>query len=72
MPRRDGTGPQGEGPMTGRAAGGCAGYDTPAPAGRPGLGLGRGWGRGLGRGLGIGRRGGRGWQRLTPLDNDKK
>lgn len=26
MPRRDGTGPIGEGPMTGRAMGPCAGY----------------------------------------------
>jgi len=29
MPRGDGTGPMGMGPMTGRAAGLCAGYPTP-------------------------------------------
>jgi hypothetical protein len=29
MPRGDGTGPMGLGPMTGRAAGYCAGYPTP-------------------------------------------
>ena len=29
MPRGDGTGPAGMGPMTGRAAGYCAGYNVP-------------------------------------------
>lgn len=29
MPAGDGTGPMGMGPMTGRAAGYCAGYGTP-------------------------------------------
>jgi hypothetical protein len=29
MPRGDGTGPMGQGPMTGRAAGYCAGYSVP-------------------------------------------
>ena len=29
MPRGDGTGPMGMGPMTGRAAGYCAGYPVP-------------------------------------------
>ena len=29
MPRGDGTGPAGMGPMTGRAAGYCAGYPVP-------------------------------------------
>ena len=29
MPRGDGTGPAGMGPMTGRAAGYCAGYNMP-------------------------------------------
>jgi len=40
MPRGDGTGPAGMGPMTGRAAGYCAGYPVPGfmnPVG------GRGW-----------------------------
>ena len=66
MPRGDGTGPGGAGPMTGRAAGYCAGYPAPGYAnpmpggGRFGLGRGRGgpgWGRGFGRGRGFGWRG---------------
>ena len=43
MPRGDGTGPTGAGPMTGRRAGYCASNDMPGfakPAARPGLGLG--------------------------------
>ena len=64
MPRGDGTGPRGLGPMTGRAAGYCAGYPiagfTNPYVGRPGLGFGygRGLGRGLGRGYGRGFRSG--------------
>ena len=55
MPAGDGTGPAGMGPMTGRAAGYCAGYSVPGytnPGGRRGAyGYGRGWyGRGAGRG----------------------
>jgi Family of unknown function (DUF5320) len=53
MPRGDGTGPAGMGPMTGRAAGYCAGYPVPGfmnPVG----GRGGGWfGRGRGRGWGF-------------------
>jgi hypothetical protein len=48
MPRGDGTGPAGMGPMTGRAAGFYAGYSVPGymnPVG--GLGY-RGWGGGRG------------------------
>jgi hypothetical protein len=51
MPRGDRTGPMGMGPMTGRAAGYCAGYGVPGyavPA--PGRGFGLGWGGGWGRG----------------------
>jgi len=52
MPRGDGTGPRGLGPMTGRAAGYCAGYPVAGfmnpYVGRPGLGF--GYGRGFGRG----------------------
>ena len=65
MPGRNGTGPAGFGPMTGRAAGYCAGYSVPGYAnpiserGR-GFGFGRGLGRGRGRGRDIG--GGFGWQ----------
>jgi len=40
MPRQDGTGPSGQGPMTGRGLGPC------------GRGLRRGFGRGFGRGMG--------------------
>ena len=60
MPRGDGTGPRGLGPMTGRAAGYCAGYSVPGymdpSVGRSGLGFGygRGYGRGFGRGMGRG------------------
>ena len=57
MPRGDGTGPAGMGPMTGRAAGFCSGYPAPGYANPiPG----RGYGFGLGRGMGFGFRGGRG------------
>ena len=61
MPRGDGTGPGGLGPMTGRGAGFCAGYSTPGYmnpyGGRPGMGRGMGYGRGMGfgRGMGYGR-----------------
>ncbi|MDH7598259.1 MAG: DUF5320 domain-containing protein [Sedimentisphaerales bacterium] len=50
MPRGDGTGPFGAGPMTGRAAGYCAGYGVPGYMNHiPGRGLGRGfWGTGRG------------------------
>jgi hypothetical protein len=49
MPRGDRTGPYGAGPMTGRAAGYCAGYSVPGYT-NPRRGYGRGWGRGFGRG----------------------
>jgi len=52
MPGGDGTGPAGMGPMTGRAAGYCAGYPVPGFM-NPVLG-GFFWGRGRG--------GGRGWR----------
>ncbi len=63
MPRGDGTGPLGLGPMTGRAAGYCAGYPAPGymnpipGRGWGGFGPGPGWGRGW-----FGRGGGRGWR----------
>ena len=57
MPRGDGTGPMGLGPMTGRAAGYCAGYAIPGymnpVPGRGYFGRGRGF---FGRGGGRGRR----------------
>jgi len=63
MPGGDGTGPGGMGPMTGRAAGFCAGYSVPGyanPVG--GRGMGMGFGRGRGGGFGRGR--GFGWGRV--------
>ena len=66
MPRGDRRGPDGLGPMTGRRAGYCAGYDVPGYANDrvPPMGMGRGLGRGGGRGRGRG--GGRGRGRGTP------
>lgn len=57
MPGGDRTGPLGEGPMTGRGMGFCAGHPTP---GNTQPGPGRGFGRG--RGFSGGGRGGRGWR----------
>ncbi len=51
MPRGDGTGPAGMGPMTGRGAGYCAGYPAPGCV-NPAIGVGFGPGLGLGRGRG--------------------
>ena len=60
MPRGDSTGPLGMGPMTGRAAGFCAGYQMPGFFNNaPGRGMGTGFGRGVhleGRGVGFRRR----------------
>lgn len=60
MPGGDRTGPMGMGPMTGRAAGYCAGFSVPGytnPLTGRGFGWNRGpgWGRGRGMGLGRGR-----------------
>ena len=73
MPAGNGTGPFGGGPMTGRAAGYCAGYSVPGYMnpipGRGygygyggGYGFGRGRGRGFGFSRGFGRGGGRGYR----------
>ena len=62
MPGRNGTGPAGAGPMTGRAMGFCVGTEVPGYAnavGGRGCGMGFGRGRGMGRGRGFGR--GFGW-----------
>lgn len=53
MPRGDGTGPMGQGPMTGRSAGFCAGYAEPGYM-NPGGGRGMAWRRGRGGGYGRG------------------
>lgn len=58
MPWGNRTGPMGYGPMSGRRAGYCAGYDAPGyanPVGGRGMGRGRGMGHGFGRGFGRGR-----------------
>jgi hypothetical protein len=71
MPRFDGTGPTGQGPMTGRGLGNCVPQASqlnaprrfPVLSGlgqRLGLRLGRGTGRGAGRGRGLVRGRGRG------------
>lgn len=57
MPRGDRTGPAGGGPMTGRRAGYCAGYDTPGymnPVYGGWSGFGPGWWGGGFRGAGRG------------------
>ncbi|MFX0174931.1 MAG: DUF5320 domain-containing protein [Candidatus Hodarchaeota archaeon] len=61
MPGGDRTGPRGLGPMTGRALGYCAGYNSPGYARGPGMG--RGWGRGIGWVRGRGR----GWGYRSPI-----
>jgi hypothetical protein len=48
MPRGDGTGPTGLGPMTGRGAGFCAGYAAPGFTNTTLGCCGRGWGNGRG------------------------
>jgi len=60
MPRGDGTGPLGLGPMTGRAMGYCAGFPVPGY-----LNPGYGWGW-FGRGRGLGWRRWRRWAWAYP------
>lgn len=59
MPAFDGTGPWGQGPLTGRGMGFCAGCPVPGHmnsiGGRGHRGQGRGGGRGMGGGMGRGR-----------------
>ena len=65
MPRGDSTGPAGIGPMTGRAAGYCAGYSVPGfanPIGGRYAGIGRGAFGARGRGRGY-----RNWYNATGL-----
>ena len=56
MPNLNGTGPQGQGPMTGRAMGYCAENSTGVSA-NSNFGLGRGLRRGGGKGAGMAGRG---------------
>ncbi len=58
MPGGDKTGPHGEGPMTGRRMGTCAGNDYYGRGGGPGF---YGWGRGFGFRHGAGRGAGYGY-----------
>lgn len=51
MPNLDGTGPWGEGPMTGRGLGRCSGLAPRGRGFRPGRGPGLSFGRGFGRGF---------------------
>jgi hypothetical protein len=57
MPGRDGTGPMGAGPMTGRGFGICTGANAVKYGAGFGMGLGlarrRGFGRGFGRGFPV-------------------
>jgi hypothetical protein len=63
MPRGDGTGPMGLGPMTGRGTGYCAGYPYPGFM-NPGFRRGYfGWGRG---------RGWRNWYPTTEIPNQER
>lgn len=57
MPYKDGTGPLGQGPRTGRQAGNCPGAQTISPGQDLGRGRGRkaGFGQGLGQNRGLGR-----------------
>jgi len=55
MPGGDRTGPLGRGPMTGRGAGICAGYQMPGYSNPRSLGYGQGFGFRKGRGRGSGR-----------------
>jgi hypothetical protein len=68
MPRNDGTGPMGMGPMTGRGAGLCRGDAAQDYTNLPVYGCGFGRGRGLGGGRGFGGGGGlgggRGFRRM--------
>jgi hypothetical protein len=75
MPFGNGRGPDNAGPMTGRGAGFCAGYNVPGYAnpmggygGRFGYGFG-GRGRGHGRGRGMGYRFGMGSMPWNPSVN---
>ncbi|MFW5805720.1 MAG: DUF5320 domain-containing protein [Bacteroidales bacterium] len=55
MPIGDKTGPNGQGPLTGRRMGFCTGNDQPGNmSDAPGRGMGRGGGFGRGRGFGSG------------------
>ena len=61
MPQGDRTGPQGQGPKTGKGQGKCGPKGgTPASQGQSGRGRGQGSGKGAGRDQGKGRGAGKG------------
>jgi hypothetical protein len=61
MPQEDRTGPQGQGPKTGKGRGKCSPKGgTAAPQGQVGRGAGKGKGRGSGQGGGRGQGKGQG------------
>lgn len=68
MPRGDGTGPMGVGPMTGRQMGVCAGNKAGQGYCGRGMGRGNGAGQGLGNGYGAQVRAGK---NLVPLQQDE-
>lgn len=71
MPNRDGTGPQGLGPGTGRRAGDCVDEDAPEKTDdAPNRGRGRGRRRG-GQGGGRGRSRGRGGKESGNTEEDR-
>jgi hypothetical protein len=69
MPGGDGTGPLGQGPMTGRGMGTCTPANVPA-TGRRFSGFGRGFGCGRGRGFGRGMGRGFGFWRAQPVASE--
>jgi hypothetical protein len=62
MPRKDGTGPRGMGPKTGRGLGQCNTGNTPSGTLDP-MGRGMNKGQGAGRGRGMGSQNGTGGRR---------
>jgi len=71
MPLKDGTGPRGLGPRSGRGRGNCNTNTENNPDLKNNeFGLGRGMGQGQGRGLGRGQ--GRGFGRQVPNSNDEE
>lgn len=71
MPRRDGTGPMGQGPLSGRRTGACGGQGQGQSAGGMGKGMGRGVSQGFGRGIGQGSRGVLSTQGREPLAKEE-
>ena len=71
MPRRDGTGPMGQGPLSGRRTGACSGQGKGQGAGGMGKGMGRGAGQGFGQGMGPGNRGSVTSQGSEPLAKEE-